>query len=45
MPTTTQAHPERSFVELPLFDLATVTGGCGGKKQQCCPCPPPQQAA
>ena len=40
MPTTTPALPELS-----LFDLATVTGGCGGKQRQCCPCPPPAQAA
>ena len=40
MPTTTPA-----LTDISLFDLATVTGGCGGKRRQCCACPPPQQAA
>ncbi len=40
MPTTTPA-----LTDISLFDLATVTGGCGGKRRQCS-CPqPPQQAA
>ena len=38
MPTTIPALPELS-----LFDLATVTGGCGGKQRACNACPPPPQ--
>jgi len=38
MPTT----PPLS--DISVFDLATVTGGCGGKRRPCA-CPPPQQAA
>ena len=38
MPTT--APP---LSDISLFDLATIIGGCGGKRRQCA-CPP-QQAA
>ena len=34
-----------ALTDISLFDLATVTGGCGGKQRQCCPCPPAQPAA